>query len=364
MPADTTISWQVARGETSTLKYYNAALFNPPSGRSIPAAVYDTRSQAIIERPEDWECSVVRFDVSANSLPPMVLPMPGPPTVGANVPSSLQVVLRHAGVDYAAIVNIEVLATFAYGFMYSFDELTKRINAAFAAAFAVIPGPPSTAAPVIVFNPLTQLFVLYFQDTYVTAGAPIEIYVNSQLYRYILSMPAAFFGHNAPGGKDYRLDVSTTSAVTLPNPPGPGFPVVIQANGAQRSITQVAPSLASCNGVRNIFITTSMPINSESLPTSPGVAQNANTSSNSLPILTDFLLSTDPAANPVQDRISVSYLPTAEYRMIQMRGQEALNRIDMKFFFGLFDGSIQELYIPPGGYCSAKILFRRVRGEH
>lgn len=347
--------------EPSTLVYYNASLFNPTTSGVIPAAIDDTRSQAIIKRPDEWQCSIVRFDLSANQLPPIVLPMPQPPVAGANVPSLLTVTLSYLGADYQQTVLVDSLSISTYGFLYSYDELTKRINAALATAFALIPGPSSTAPPVLVFNAITQMFVLFYQATYVTAGNPIQIWLNHVAYKYVESLPAFFASYNQPLGKDFRLQVEVDSALTLPAVGArAGYPSIVQAiAGEVRSITQVAPSLSSTNGVRSIVITTTMPIVSENLPTSTGSIQNQSYSSNSLPVLTDFLLTAEPGANPVQDRISVAYLPTAEYRMVQMRGNEALTRIDLKFFFTLFDGSLRELTLPPGGYLSAKLLFRR-----
>jgi hypothetical protein len=176
------------------------------------------------------------------------------------------------------------------------------------------------------------------------------------------SMPAAFFGYNNPSGLDYRLQLESSIAKALP-PVGvarAGLPVRVQGiPDPAQSISQQGVSLASMNGVRSVFVTTTMPINNENLPTTTAGAQNVGTSSNALPILSDFLLGADPAANPVVDRITVEYLPTAEYRMVQMRGEGSLDRVDLKFWYTLFDGRVFEVLLPPGGFASAKIMFRR-----
>lgn len=351
-------------GPDANVLYYNASLFNPASGQPVPAAVSDTRSVPIMDRPCEWECSVVRFDLSANLLPPIVVPMPGPPAAGT-VNTSMTVTLQSLGVNNTTTVQVFSPSPDAYGFVFSIDELITRFNTALAASFAaMIPVAGVTTAPVLAFDPVTQLISLYVQDSYTTA--PVNIFMNSAAYNFVESMPAAFFGYNTALGLDYRLQPEASSAITLP-PVGAaraGLPVSVQAiPSPARSISQAGVSLASMNGVRTIFITTSMPINKESLPTTTGIAQNANFSSNNLPIMTDFLLSTDPGDNPVVDRLTVAYLPTAEYRMVQMRGAEALKLVDLKWFFTLFDGSIREMFIPPGGYCSAKVMFRRAPAQ-
>ncbi len=345
--------------------YYNASLFNPASGQPVPASVSDTRSQPIVDRPCDWECSIVRFDLSANLLPPIVVPMPGPPSGPGTVPTSMNVTLRSLGVDYQTVVNVFSPSPSTYGFVFSIDELLTRFNTALAASFAaMVPVAGVTTPPVFGFDPVTQLISMYAQDSYTTA--PVEVYLNSAAYNFVVSMPAAFQGYNLPTGRDFRIQLETISAVTLP-PVGAaraGLPVAVQAiPSPARSLAQAGVSLGSMNGVRTIILTTSMPINSESLPTTTGVAQNVNFSSNSLPIMTDFLLATSPRDNPAVDRLTVSYLPTAEYRMVQMRGNEPLMRLDLKWQFTLFDGSIRDMYIPPGGYCSAKVMFRRAAAQ-
>lgn len=352
-----------SKHEHTDIVYYNASLFNPSLGQPIPAAVSDIRSQALVDHPREWECSVVRFDLSANLLPPAVVPMPQPPVVGPSVPTLLKVTLRYLGVDYQAVVNIGSTSTATYGFVFSIDALVGAINTALAAAFALIPGPSSTAPPVFAFNPVTQLITLYYQDTYVTAVNPIDIYVNSALYNYIVSMPAAFFGYNLPTGRDFRIQVESSSALAQPAVGArSGLPVIVQTiAGNLRSLSQAGPSLNSWNGVRSLIITTTMPINSESLPLTSLAGQNSTFSSNSLPILSDFVLGAEPSTNPVVDRITVEYLPTAEYRMVQLRGNEPIVRLDLKWFFSLFDGTIREVLIPPGGFCSAKVMFRRSR---
>jgi hypothetical protein len=346
--------------------YYNASLFNPGSGQPVEAYISDIRSQAVIDRPEDWQVSVVRFDITSSLVPPMIVPMAVPAT---NVPgtyaSSLRVVLRHLGIDYSASVQIFCFSLSLFGAVYSIDELLSRYNTALATAFAAVPAPPSAAAPIFVFNPVTQLITLYYQATYVTAVNPIEIYLDTQAYGYVVSLPAAFLSWNDPSGRDFRIQVETSSALTIPAVGArAGYPSVVQAlAGEVRALSQAGVSLASMNGVRSILITTSMPISSEALPsTSLAGAQNAGYSSNSLPILSDFIVGgSDPSENPSVDRVQITYLPTAEYRMIQMRGVEPLKRVDLRFFFTLLDGEIRQLLIPPGGHVSAKLLFRRVR---
>ena len=348
--------------DSQSLIYYNAALYNPETAQPIPAAVSDTRSSAIIERPEEWECSVVRFDISADSLPSMVLPMPQPPVASFTAPTLLTVTLQYLGVDYQQTATITTNPGI-YGQLFNIDALMFSLNNAIAAAFALIPGPSSTEPPVLVFNPVTQLVSVYYQSTYVTAANPVHVWFNSIAYNYIRTIPAVFRGYNRPMGLDYQIQPQSGSAITLPAAGArAGLPTLVQTiAGELRALSQVGPTPSAFNGVRSVFVTTSMPINSESLPQAVTAGQNASSSSNSLPILSDFLLGVgSEKENPVANRGQLLYLPTAEYRMVQMRGREPLKRVELQWFFSTFDGQNYPFTVRPGGYLSAKILFRRV----
>lgn len=343
-----------------TIRYYNASLFNPGNGRVVPATISDTRTASLIDRPDDWECSVVRFDISAALLPPIVVPLvTNPPPAAGVVPTLLRVTLRSLGIDYQQVVNVFSTPD-TPGFIYSIDELMTAINLAFAAAFAAMPAVVGvTSPPMLVFNPVTQLISIFYQAAYVTA--PVEIYFNSATYRMIPSIAASFFGYNNVDGKDYRLQLDANSVITIPAVGArAGYPTIVQAVANEvRQSSQEGPSLSALNGVRSIYIITDLPIVPESLPNSVGVIQNSSASSAALSILTDFLLSSDPNENPVSDRINISYLPTAEYRMMQMVGNQPITRLRLDWYYTLYDGTVARMSIPPGGVCSAKLMFRR-----
>lgn len=343
------------------LIYLNASLFNPSDAKqNILAYTQDSRSTPILQCPADWECSVVRFDISAGGLPPIVVPMPGPaPSVPSVVPSTLRVTLRSLGVDYQQIVQVFSSSPETYGFVFSIDELMTRFNNALALAFAAMPAVAGvTSAPIFAFDPVTQLIKLYYQATYDTA--PVEIYMNTPMYNCVRSIPAALLGINLANGKDFLIQTHASSVVQVPAVGArDGYPVSIQAvAGSVWATSQAGVSLGALNGVRSIFITTDLPITVEGIPTNVTATQGT-TGNNNAVILSDFLMSTDPDENPVADRVNISYLPTAEYRMCQLSGKAALTRMNLQWFFTLYDGSVRPVTIPPGGVCSAKILFRR-----
>jgi hypothetical protein len=349
---------------TGDVVYYNASVFIPHDSPVTPAKISDIRDTPIIYNPEDYDMSVVRFDISANLVPAVIAPMASPiPAIGPAQPTQWWVSLTVAGVPYQANITIPILTLDTWGYLYTIDAVLKRVNTAFADAFAGIPGPTVASPPIFAYNPKTQLISLYVGGDYLTAaGAPL-VWVSSSLYSYIPSIPSSTFnGFNNPDKLDFQLRLDGVQSITLgAGPAYVGSPLVIQGLVDAIQIPQSGPSMDSWNGVRSIFITSSsIPITNEYLPNFNGsAAQAQNSSSASLPIVSDFLLSADARTNPVVDRIRVSYLPTAEYRIVTLGGHKPLRNIDLQFWYSDHDGNRKPLNLAPGGYASVKLMFRK-----
>ena len=349
----------------SDVIYYNAGLFVPDSSPATPAEIADIRSVPILEIPGDYDMSVIRFDVSTGLLPASIVPMDNPvPSLGANVPTKLWVTLFQAGIAYSTQVNIDVFALATYGFIYGIDDLLLRINTAFATSLAAIFAPGVASPPVLCYNSSTKLISMYVGSDYLAAGAP-QIWVNSILFNYITTMPVqTFVGFGSANHMDFRIQVDSSLSIFLG--PGPVYnnePLLVNqlALVGAIKIPQSGIVLDSWSSIRSIYITTSsLPITAEQLPTNVlSTKQSTSSSSNSGNIVSDFLYSSDPTENPIVDRIKIVYLPTAEYRMISLNGGSAIKSIDLKFWYTDKNNISYPLFLPPGGYASVKILFRR-----
>ncbi len=58
--------------------YLNLSI-NNNTGSSIPCSFIETRSQPFLNKPDDYECSVIRFNISSNNSLPLFhfIPQPG-----------------------------------------------------------------------------------------------------------------------------------------------------------------------------------------------------------------------------------------------------------------------------------------------
>lgn len=350
------------------LVYYNASLYNPTNA-PLPASISDVRGQNIIDYPEDWHMSVVRFDISSAEIPTAIVPMAS--TATGFQPSTLVATLRYLGIDYSSTVQI-----FNYpidwsggappaGSVFSYNELLTQINAAYAAAYALIPGPSSSAPPFFAMDGETNVIRCYFQDTYITAGNPISIIMNYPLYVYLFNLPHNRISWDPAVVASVELILNSGFTVAISGVDRSNFPrqvSLVNMPGAVNYVSQETQSLETWDAISSIFITTnSLPIQAEYLPTTAAPTQNQTFSSLSSQVISDFAVDTP---NPLGFRQRIVYLPTAEYRMIHLSGRDGVKRIDAQFWYRTKAGIAYPINIPVGGSCGLKILFRRAHAHH
>lgn len=334
----------------SSLIYYNATVVNNTNG-PLPAVCNDTRSQAIIHVPERWEMSIVRFDVDTSLIPIAKLPM------DASAPATGFTQLTVTLVDSVSgqIVGPTPGISFTNGLETSMQAVVDSLNSSFRDYANLTSGTKPANPPYIWFNAEQELLQIFAPSSWI--GSDIEIYVNKAMRRYLRGLP--FEVANQPNGRDFRLMIESSWQAAAND--RPGFPAAIQQPYASAGLiykTQEAKLLSSWSAARSIYLTTdSFPVSSESIPNSVLLSNRGSVSSSSIPIVTDFIFSTD--GTPAADRDRMEYLPTAEYRMIQLGGREPIMRVNLQAWWTDFGGNSYPIELAEGGSFSAKVLFRK-----
>ena len=136
------------------------------------------------------------------------------------------------------------------------------------------------------------------------------------------------------------------------------LPIAVQAAPANLFLTrQSAPGIGGWTSLRSLLLTsTLLPCRSEAVPENATISTNYNSKS-VFPILTDFLVPID--RNPSDNRIVAEYLPTAQYRYIDLISNVSLKTIDFTFFWTDFVGNRYPLYLNRGTGMNIKVLFQR-----
>ena len=349
--------------EETDILYYNARLVNNLNYQ-LPASINDTRSRAILQNPSEYQASIVRFEVNGNTLPLLIPNITNPNTAGPYL-TSYSVCLKYNGFTAQEYVRFSPSSTvprqirFAY---YTFTEFLSDLNAAYLSAFNFLLMStvlPVTAPPVVSYNMVTKLFSVYVQDGYLSdAVIPMNVCMNYDLFCLFTSFEARFKGYNvAPLFDDYTLTFTSLNSNLLPAV-RTTYPLIVNSMGGTVLETiQEFPSNSEWSPVSNISLQSyKIPIENESVPVSSKSQQNFEVSSSTLPIFTDFVVdSTDVEFS----RSQIIYLPTAEYRMVSLKGDTPFNQMDVIFYWADRKNNIYPLLLDPGYSCSIKIMFRK-----
>ena len=259
--------------------------------------------------------------------------------------------------------------------------------------------------PYLVFTPTTQLVSLYASRgwhnvNFTDANQTLKIWFNTLLYGYFISFDKLFNGFipdafNA-NGKNANIIVKPlgNNEVTIPAE-YEFFGLDIEGYG----MSQEFSTLYDWNALRNVVLFTStIPIKNEAIPStiinpwfagatytlgssvvynfvnyvsiavlnvghrpdiSPAFWRQEITSSvasSYLPILTDFQIQSESGT---ESRSYAQYVPSGEYRLIDLTGTIPIKNIDIKVFWQDKYLNLYPLYIPPLNSMDIKLLFRK-----
>lgn len=347
---------------SSDIVYYNATVKNNENFQ-LPISINDIRSESIIDVPQDWEMSIVRWDITNRSIPIATVEMLPGAQEDVFSPSVLTFTLRFNFIDYQGNVLLRTFSKEAgVAFINQVCSVIDAMNDCISLLFSSIVGVPSvTTPPQFAYDTSTESISLYFEENYVLVG-DVRLFSSLKTNNFLPALPIDFIGFGQPNGKDVEYIFTTSDTKIAPNIVGTkrdGFPYLTnQIPDPMYYVSQESMVMSSWSNIRNIFITTqNIPIVSEYVPNNLNSTNQITFGSSFQNIISDFVLSTD--ANPVRDRIKTEYLPTAEYRMISLKGMEPLRRIQLQVFYSTENGNSLPVLLRPGSFFSAKIMFRK-----
>ena len=340
--------------------YFNTILHNT-NGFVIPCSVLDVRDRDIINRADDFEMSIIRFTIPTQLLPLLIVP---------NAINIYSVTLTCNGNNYQQFVpytqtsyrNLYGKGTLAY---YDYQTFLDDLNTASALAFADLlfnnPTCVATQPPRWYYNANTSLISCYFDRGYIDGTVNgVEMWMNTILFNLLQAFTVEFFPTPQPLGKEIRFKILDSNTLAINNViPRVNVPNAIASiNVTLLQLQQSFICLGNFNSVRSIVITTGqLPVMYEYLPNVVSNLQNQNVSNNNRAIVSDFEIPSILDENTF--RTSITYLPTAEYRMISLLGNQSINKVDFQILFSDTNGIFYPLYLDIDRTVSIKVLFRR-----
>lgn len=370
--------------DDSTHEYYNVRIQNGNSdGQPTVCAFREQRTVPIIENPSEYYFSCIRFNVPTSTIPLLIIPVqPYPNTdtsktiysisLSFNGYTSRQYLIWSPNEAFSSdaspvtpkygLNNVMKGSDASDSFYYcrSYNQFLIMVNNAFAAATADLIAnatlPDDATAPYVLYDSNSKLFTIKAMAKYFASGSEMQvnIYFNNDLF----SLLGAFnhiLARRSPDGKERQILMNK-----LPDNSNVDGSGII-------SIVQEYSTLVNWMGFRSIIITTgSIPIESEGIPLALpyyGASSVATGEPIFLNIISDYDALLD--AGGAQDfQSSFQYAYSGEYRLIDLKGTQALTSFDIQVYWSDVFGGLHELMINPNESASFKFLFRKKSFNH
>ncbi len=338
--------------------YYNIVLHNTGTA-PIPITVKDQRAKTLIDDPSEYEVSIVRFTIPTSLIPILIAP---------SFINQYSVTLTFNGTPYQQFVpytqtdltNLYPTAQTYYNYQDFLNDVNTAFNTAFGDLKTVNPGCVCMYPPSLFYDANTQRINMYIESTYIDGtvnGA--NIFMNKLLFNLLQAFSVQYFNTPAPTGMDVRFIILSSNTVAITNiTPRLGFPTYIATLPAGNLIQlpQSFTTLSNFTSIRSVVLTSGLiPTLPEFLPDKTDGSQSNQVATNSKSIISDFEVT---SLAPQQWRSNLTYLPTAEYRMISLLGNQPLTVIDINAYFVDVNGVFYPLSIDVNQTFNVKFLFR------
>ena len=355
--------------------YYDVLISNLDNrqNRPEPAVFSQTRNTPFIMDPSKYFLSIVRWTLDTSSLPiftPMMDPRAGNGLIDADT-TIYSITLQYGDVISRAPVRFipqdlkasVPLSPFQLGgiqnnnqgyyYVYAYAYVIFLINNCFRAAFdelvilaaaAGTPLPVATVAPYLTFVNTTQTaFLTCSNDGFgpATIGNKIDIYFNTSLASLFSSFPYEIEYGVGQFGKNFKLILDIGVDIALADPT-----FIIEQEYSTISVWNPVMSISVMSNNLGVIQ------NVEGKPTlyyNNTLLNGSGNNSVSSNLITDFVADVYVP--------SIIYVPSAEYRRIELVGNMPLSNLDLAIFWKDRVGVLNQFLLPVGGSCSIKLMF-------
>lgn len=267
----------------------------------------------------------------------------------------------------------DLLTNPGYYWATKYNTMVKMINTALATAYGLFnaahPGIHAAAA-YLQYNAQTGLFSMCGLTSYATGANPAKVFVNTQLYKYLDTIPARFYGFNRPSGCEYQIDfelrtnesngwvAGNPDAGVVPNPlTTPPLLVIMEQETDSRNLW---------NNITQILITSnSISVRDEYLPYRNKPQQIANRdfdqfNQSKRSVLSYLDYNATLASEQVKSSLSRDIRYSPKYRKyIDLVSNDPLNNINVEIFYVIDGVSILPLNLPINGSADIGLFFRK-----
>lgn len=249
-----------------------------------------------------------------------------------------QITLTHNGFEFSQYLVWEDRGTTVNGInkVYEIDHLVSMMNTAFSAAVTglnILVPLPTVVAPRVLYNTDTSRYEIIVKTTeYNSAAAlPIKIYFNRPLFYIFKSVP--IIEHPSPPAKIFELLVKPIAEnVYLTN---------------FTKILQEAITFSNYAEVRNILITTSMPVEGMII-----CSTSSNSGQSSLNVIQSYTIPYTNGVIDISENLDFNS-PENNFRACRVSSNIDIYSIKCDVYYETSKGEVKQFYLPP--FTSANI---------
>lgn len=361
--------------------YYDLQINNFQSTTTeSPRLVFnETRNNSFVPKADDYYLSIVRFQLDTYSLPTfiadiqpnqadrnlMIYSVTLEADIGGIITSTNAFFLTWQPSNvYERLPNPPSATSngfqdnsteYYYGnsFQYFCDLVNTQLSLSLTNLITLTGGglsPFATAnAPYLKWNNATECAELFTEDTFYNPSNvnKINIYFNRPLFALMTSFKAIRYGTQATLGRFYKI-ITTNYGSNIQTIGGLDYIVTSQEYSTTSNWSPVASI---------VFTTGTLPIvpNQLSAPLIFFENQLVQTANN--PNFSNVL--TDLATNDMVYKPNLLYVPSAQYRMVDLTTSQPITNIDLQCYWKDKQGILRPFILLSGASASVKILFQK-----
>ena len=349
--------------------YYDVIVSNLNNETVQPPILYfnQTRSTPYLTNPKDYNMSIVRWTLDTQSLP-IFRPTIKPTTTDANE-TIYSITLKYGSSIVEKFIIYEPqnetltkpnaplyrpnnLQDNENGYydVYTYSYFPYLINKAFQEAFNELNQNVATNAPVMTIDTTNNICIINVPvDGYDDDN--ISIYFNTALGNLFSSFPFKITSLQQQGTNFKLLTNINGNSTIIP------FPSYSEEQYDVIQIFQEYSTIQSWNPIVSIcVVSNTLPIvqNIDGLPAlyyNGKILNGSGNNSNISNLITDFVADSY--------KPNVIYIPSAEYRRLELVGSEPLSNLDIAIFWKDRLGFLNNFRLTAGSSASLKIMFEK-----
>jgi hypothetical protein len=358
--------------------YFNVTI--PHSMENQTATYNQSLNQTIIDSPEDFFISIIRFQIPTNSIPIFIAEIQPYPNTNLNNTvysvtlqyngfSSRETFIQYIsyGPDDQQSLPLTPSHPYAdkteYYFIYDYQHFITLINNALQTAFTTLSGlvtmPIGSVAPYLIYDTIRERISIIAQQPFYDLNhnppllLPITMFVNTKLFNYLEGIPVIYYA-KAINGLDNKILIENTQnnefIAAFTDPTLPGYIPLIQMESEYQT-------LVLWNAFKSLqIVSPTLPIIQEYIPVTNQSSGLVKPIVSTSAVLKDFipLVILGP-----ESRTSCEYEPTGPYSLINMTGKRPIINITIQLYWTDQYGTQYPIFIPFAQVATIKLVFIR-----